>query len=198
MRVYTPIGELIPGMAYLVRRLLENTSNEGFIRRQYEAATSMDQLLASPHSSNGQKDRRDHPGTPRPSPERMKRHDRFRNEPHTDFSQPGTLTPFVSALSAIKTQFNSLHPYRVAGGSSPSGPDLISINPSSPDEVIARFQTIAPQEITPIIENAKQHFSSWKTLSAHARADLLFRTASLIREKRAELAAWEIVETGKA
>ena len=28
LRVYVPVGELVPGMAYLVRRLLENTSNE--------------------------------------------------------------------------------------------------------------------------------------------------------------------------
>ena len=32
VRVYTPYGELLPGMAYLVRRLLENTSNESFLR----------------------------------------------------------------------------------------------------------------------------------------------------------------------
>ena len=32
-RDYTPIGELLPGMAYLVRRLLENTANEGFLRQ---------------------------------------------------------------------------------------------------------------------------------------------------------------------
>jgi len=32
-RDYTPVGELLPGMAYLVRRLLENTANEGFLRQ---------------------------------------------------------------------------------------------------------------------------------------------------------------------
>jgi RHH-type proline utilization regulon transcriptional repressor/proline dehydrogenase/delta 1-pyrroline-5-carboxylate dehydrogenase len=32
VREYCPVGELLPGMAYLVRRLLENTSNEGFLR----------------------------------------------------------------------------------------------------------------------------------------------------------------------
>ncbi|MBT8249437.1 MAG: proline dehydrogenase family protein, partial [Acidimicrobiia bacterium] len=32
-RFYAPVGELIPGMAYLVRRLLENTSNESFLRQ---------------------------------------------------------------------------------------------------------------------------------------------------------------------
>ena len=32
LRIYMPYGELIPGMAYLVRRLLENTSNDSFLR----------------------------------------------------------------------------------------------------------------------------------------------------------------------
>jgi RHH-type proline utilization regulon transcriptional repressor/proline dehydrogenase/delta 1-pyrroline-5-carboxylate dehydrogenase len=197
MRVYTPIGELIPGMAYLVRRLLENTSNEGFIRRQYEAATSIDHLLAPPNSFNGQKDLHDHQGRRHPSRDRDKRLEPFRNEPHADFSQPGSLTPYVSSLSTIKQQLNSLHPYPITGGVTPSGPELISINPSAPEEVIARFHTVAPQDVDPIIQHAKHHLHSWQALSAHARAEFLFRTASLFREKRAELAAWEIVETGK-
>ena len=33
VRVYVPFGELLPGMAYLVRRLLENTSNDSFVRK---------------------------------------------------------------------------------------------------------------------------------------------------------------------
>ena len=37
VREYAPVGELIPGMAYLVRRLLENTSNEGFLRKTFAA-----------------------------------------------------------------------------------------------------------------------------------------------------------------
>ena len=32
LRIYMPYGDLIPGMAYLVRRLLENTSNDSFLR----------------------------------------------------------------------------------------------------------------------------------------------------------------------
>ena len=35
LRVYGPVGELVPGMAYLVRRLLENTSNECFVRHRF-------------------------------------------------------------------------------------------------------------------------------------------------------------------
>ncbi len=35
LRIYMPFGELIPGMAYLVRRLLENTSNDSFLRASF-------------------------------------------------------------------------------------------------------------------------------------------------------------------
>ncbi|HKD35834.1 MAG TPA: bifunctional proline dehydrogenase/L-glutamate gamma-semialdehyde dehydrogenase, partial [Pirellulales bacterium] len=48
MRIYMPYGELIPGMAYLVRRLLENTSNESFVRTSFEEIVPIEQLLAPP------------------------------------------------------------------------------------------------------------------------------------------------------
>jgi proline dehydrogenase len=47
VRTYCPVGDLVAGMAYLVRRLLENTSNEGFLNQQAEGAP-LEQLLAAP------------------------------------------------------------------------------------------------------------------------------------------------------
>jgi proline dehydrogenase len=47
VRVYCPIGQLVAGMAYLVRRLLENTSNESFLFAQAHGAP-LEQLLAPP------------------------------------------------------------------------------------------------------------------------------------------------------
>jgi len=48
VRVYTPFGELIPGMAYLVRRLLENTSNDSFLRHAYDTSVNVDDLFRKP------------------------------------------------------------------------------------------------------------------------------------------------------
>ena len=48
VRVYVPFGELLPGMAYLVRRLLENTSNDSFIRTVAEHPEAEAALLADP------------------------------------------------------------------------------------------------------------------------------------------------------
>ena len=46
VRVYTPYGAILPGMAYLVRRLLENTSNESFLKASFAGGAEVDQLLA--------------------------------------------------------------------------------------------------------------------------------------------------------
>jgi RHH-type proline utilization regulon transcriptional repressor/proline dehydrogenase/delta 1-pyrroline-5-carboxylate dehydrogenase len=47
VRTYCPVGDLVAGMAYLVRRLLENTSNESFLNEQARG-TSLEVLLAPP------------------------------------------------------------------------------------------------------------------------------------------------------
>src|SRR5438094_8149030 len=48
VRVYARVGELVPGMAYLVRRLLENTSNESFVRQKFAEGRDLDALVAPP------------------------------------------------------------------------------------------------------------------------------------------------------
>ena len=47
MRAYCPVGDLVAGMAYLVRRLLENTSNDSFLNDQ-ASGVPLEQLLAPP------------------------------------------------------------------------------------------------------------------------------------------------------
>ena len=51
LREYATIGELIPGMAYLVRRLLENTSNESFLRSKFADHVSTETLLKDPQEA---------------------------------------------------------------------------------------------------------------------------------------------------
>jgi RHH-type proline utilization regulon transcriptional repressor/proline dehydrogenase/delta 1-pyrroline-5-carboxylate dehydrogenase len=47
VRAYCPVGDLVAGMAYLVRRLLENTSNESFLA-EVHAGRPLEELLAAP------------------------------------------------------------------------------------------------------------------------------------------------------
>ncbi len=48
VRIYTPIGEWIPGMAYLVRRMLENTSQYSFLSAGLTEHLPAEALLEAP------------------------------------------------------------------------------------------------------------------------------------------------------
>jgi len=45
LREYIPVGEMIPGMAYLVRRLLENTSNESWLRSSFASVPTITTVM---------------------------------------------------------------------------------------------------------------------------------------------------------
>ena len=47
VRTYCPVGDLVAGMAYLVRRLLENTANDSFLH-DVHAGRPLEELLAAP------------------------------------------------------------------------------------------------------------------------------------------------------
>jgi RHH-type transcriptional regulator, proline utilization regulon repressor / proline dehydrogenase / delta 1-pyrroline-5-carboxylate dehydrogenase len=51
VRVYLPVGELLPGMSYLIRRLMENTSNTSFLRQTYADRKDIATLIKPPTSA---------------------------------------------------------------------------------------------------------------------------------------------------
>lgn len=93
VREYVPVGEMIPGMAYLVRRLLENTSNESWLRAGFLDDAPVEQLLASPHDASV--------GAALP---RVVHADDLpiRNEPMRDFADAGQREKFRRAIETAR------------------------------------------------------------------------------------------------
>jgi RHH-type proline utilization regulon transcriptional repressor/proline dehydrogenase/delta 1-pyrroline-5-carboxylate dehydrogenase len=48
VRLYCPSGDMLTGMAYLVRRLQENSSNESILRQEFDPSAAPSELLANP------------------------------------------------------------------------------------------------------------------------------------------------------
>ncbi len=196
VRIYAPVGDLIPGMAYLVRRLLENTSNESFLRKEYSEKGPLDLLLSPPHrqlssvhnSGKGTAVQSDDTGPPV---------DRFMNEPLTDFSHAAARSAMRDAIGRVKAQFGRQFSNILTTGAEPSGPELISWNPSQPDQVIGRLQTCSPGDLKLSLANSKKALMRWSATTPDHRADILVKAAALMRRRRCDLAAWEIFETGK-
>ncbi len=193
VRIYTPVGELIPGMAYLVRRLLENTSNESFIHKQKDHVEPIEQLLSPPiaMTGNGAHARTD---PLLPSPQSV--HE-FHNQPHTNFSLESSRLNMSQAIDQVRAQFGQQIPLMIPLVETLSSEEFVSVNPSRPQEEIARVQCPKPEVIHDIIQEASCHQEAWGMTSPDSRADMLVRAAALMRKRRFELAAWEIFETGK-
>ena len=183
VREYCPLGQTLPGMAYLVRRLLENTSNEGFLRAKFSENTAPRTLLRNPETV---------PPSVRAEPDTG-----FKNEPHADFSRADLRDQMTNALRNVRAGLSGLHPLLIGESEVRSGTEIISRNPARPDEVVGRVEAAGRGEVDLAVTKAAEAFESWRDVRVEARARILERAAALLSQRRFDLAALEVFETGK-
>jgi RHH-type transcriptional regulator, proline utilization regulon repressor / proline dehydrogenase / delta 1-pyrroline-5-carboxylate dehydrogenase len=175
IREYVPVGEMLPGMAYLVRRLLENTSNESWLKAGFmdnadagillrapapitapgaNAAAPVDLLAVAPerHAMS-------------PAPVGVGNARAFVNEPFRDFADAKQRQAFAAAISRATVP-------KITSG-------------ATPDDAKA------------MITRAKAAFPVWRDLDPKLRANVLVRAAALMRQQRDGLAGVMIREAGK-
>ncbi len=186
LRLYTPVGELLPGMAYLVRRLLENTSNESFLRKEYVESQPLSTLLAPPVPERLSQNQPSHRAGMQ----------EFRNEPQRDFAQADSRAAMQQALATVRSQLGRQWTSS-SGGLRLTGPFIESRNPGRPDEVVGRLPGASSEDAEQAVRRAVQAWESWRDTTAERRADIMCAAAALMRTRRDELAAWEILECGK-
>jgi RHH-type transcriptional regulator, proline utilization regulon repressor / proline dehydrogenase / delta 1-pyrroline-5-carboxylate dehydrogenase len=203
VRVYTPYGELLPGMAYLVRRLLENTANESFLRASFTEHIPEEQLLMNPLKKmgngewgmgNGNQPRAPSssfiPHSPFPVPH-------FKEEPLADFSRAENRASMQQALEEVAAQFGKTYPLVIENRQISAGATVASINPSHKRQVVGQWARATVEHAHQAIAAAAAAFPAWRDAEPAKRAQYLFDAANVMRRRRFELAAWQVVECGK-
>jgi RHH-type proline utilization regulon transcriptional repressor/proline dehydrogenase/delta 1-pyrroline-5-carboxylate dehydrogenase len=195
VRVYTPFGQLLPGMAYLVRRLLENTSNESFLRAGFTEHRPEEELLMNPlHLLQ----RRPPAKRAAPSPVDNGRPAKpVANEPLTDFSRESARETMVNALSALQPYMGLAYPLVIAGRRIESRETIESWNPSHRRRLVGRVAAASAEHAHQAVTAAAAAFPAWRNTLPAERAALLCKAAAIMRQRRFELSAWEVLETGK-
>jgi len=200
VREYSPVGELLPGMAYLVRRLLENTSNEGFLRAKFSENVSEAELLRDPaqivtESSNGARQleiRGNGQSLDTPAG------DTYENAPLVNFVYRANQDRMRAALAQVKTQLGQKYPLVINGDRVWTENTIASINPSHPEEVVGHVAEAGIPEAERAVKAARQAFEKWSRTPFETRCRLLERAADIMHRRRYELAALEVYEVGKA
>ncbi len=205
LRVYMPYGQLVPGMAYLVRRLLENSSNDSFLRAGFVQHVPAEVLLQPPR-----------PPAPDPvktAPQLPSRepvmaaetgegaNGAFRNEPLTDFANPGGRRAMVDALgrfvAGLEREGAALVPVVIDGQRSAAFPAIDRCDPSDTSRLVARVSMPPVAEAIRAVEAAERGLPAWRAAPVATRAAILRRAAGILRRRRFDLAALQVHEVGK-
>ena len=194
LRIYTPIGKMIPGMAYLVRRLLENTSNESFLRLSFKEGVSREELLKNPLDLLKQE-------TPSPdvrmeAPEYGNKGP-FLNEPYWNWAFSQNRERFEKALKKVRKEFPCKVSFFIDGKKKKTEEEIQSTNPNDLNEVVGISASAGEKEAEQAVSAAKAAFSQWRDTDPKERAEYLFKAAAQAHKMRYELAALQIYEVGK-
>ena len=203
-REYCPVGELLPGMSYLVRRLLENTSNEGFLKAKFSDKASAKQLLRDPNSLIGGTSFRSSVESPAQVPQSHNGAtpvappvDTFENSPLVNFVHRGSQEKMQNALREVRGRLGQKYPLVIDGQKIWTGNLIDSINPSSPKQVVGAVAEAGIPEAEAAVAAARKAFDHWCRVSVEHRAGLLERVAAIMDRRRFELSAVEVFEVGK-
>ena len=187
VRDYTPVGDLVPGMAYLVRRLLENTSNEGFLRAKFADNVDGATLLRDPAEVV-----RALPPLPQAAAPF------FANEALVDWSEAPERGAMQQALARVRGSLGGVYPLLIGGKKVATAERIVSLNPADPSEVIGTTGSASVADANAAVDAARAAFPAWRDAGAHARAVHLRKLAALMRARRHDLSAWMVLEVGKS
>ncbi|HYH85565.1 MAG TPA: L-glutamate gamma-semialdehyde dehydrogenase [Pyrinomonadaceae bacterium] len=125
-------------------------------------------------------------------------HDEFRNEPFTDFSKEENARAMREAIAQVRSELGRDYPLVVGGERIETGDFLESYNPAKKTEVVGRFHKASEEIARRAVETASETFKTWRNAPAEERAELLFRVATLLRERKHYFSAWMIHEVAKS
>lgn len=181
-RVYVPVGPILPGMAYLVRRLLENTSNESWLMHRHEEGDPA-VLLAPP--------------TPSLVSAPVHQPAVFANQSPAEFYSPAVREEMAAALERERSSAGRRFPLIIAAAPVESGSWDEVRSPAAPDAVRAYVARARPDDVGPAVAAAAAAFPEWRDTPASTRAGLLRVAADRLLESRFDFAAAMVMESAK-
>ena len=121
----------------------------------------------------------------------------YQTEPLTDFSLEANQIAYQKALGKVRQELGKTYPLLLNGKQVETGKLYTSKNPSNHKEAIGSIHQASLKEAELAMNSALQAFETWKKVAPSIRADVLFRTAGIIRKRKHEFSAWMTLESGK-
>lgn len=207
--LYAPVvsrDDFHSAIAYLVRRLDENTSEENFLHdlfgmapgdaswnsqkdRFLRACSRKDTVFAGPRRTQNRATENAQPLTAGAT---------FHNEADTDWALPHNVQWIRGMVEAMKTAPPVTIPLCIAGREEPGTTETIGRDPSRPGLEAYRISLADEEQAERALQAAVAARASWQALGMDGRAALLRKAAASIANRRGEIIATMVLDGGKA
>lgn len=189
-RNYMPVGSLLVGMAYLVRRIMENSSQVGVLTIMRSHKNNI--TVQSPWSIHQQK-----------KAQGLVRRDRSQSMITHQFIPVSPVRLYLeSHLDAMLKQLQEVkqaEPLHIENAFEVHGEWREVYSNSDTSIMVAKLQEAAIEDVDSAVQMSLRYFreSSWTSTAYIERSMILLRVAEEMLQRRLELSAWIIKEAGK-
>ena len=189
VRLYAPVGDLITGMAYLVRRLLENTANSSFLRLSHHDHADIRDLLAKPKIPSGASDTKTRSDEHLTAP--------FQNCTLSDFTNASVRDAFARAVAETESQMPWRVPVVVNGRARETSAALQHVSPNLNTRIATTTTSATTEDVEQAMGLARKAWPAWRDLPLKKRASMLNNLGARLEADRLRLAAMEVHEQAK-
>lgn len=121
----------------------------------------------------------------------------YKHEPFTDFSVEENRLKYEEALKKVESELGQEYPLIIGGKRITTEEKITSYNPSNKSEVIGIVSKANKELAEKAMQVADETFRWWRKVDPVLRAELLFKTAAIVRKRKFELSAYLTKEAGK-
>ena len=121
----------------------------------------------------------------------------YRTEPLTNFNDESNRLAYLEGIKKVRSYLGKKYPLIINGERIFTERMIKSLNPSNHKEVIGEISQASIKEAELAMDSALKAFETWKKTPATVRADVLFKSANIMKRRRHELSALMTLEAGK-
>lgn len=121
----------------------------------------------------------------------------FKNCKFRDYTKEEDKARMLKARSKVRGEFGKVYPMVINGLARMSGPTINSYNPSNKEELIGAAGRGSERDAEDALDAATKAFESWSRTSIEERVDIILKFKGLLTERRDEMNAWCVFESGQ-
>ncbi len=121
----------------------------------------------------------------------------YQMEPFTDFREKENIQRYEEGFKTVESYLGQEYPLIINGKRVKTNQLYESLNPAEKSQVIGSIHQASTKEAKSAMASALDAFKTWSKTDPKTRADVLFKTAAIIRKRKFEFSALMTKEAGK-